>query len=651
MTKTTSQAATLSRQSAEADELLRCWPGKLLFQKNIDTLREVDSDLAESIGEVEIPPEYQPAVAKDGSVSFKRYFNDGKSQWLGKSSIPMVFAQANQKRIEIGQGNLVMQGLGHGADVLATLEKMSPYQALFVVEQDPVVIRLAFELRNFSPFLRKKQLVILLGESVDQLIDDFYQKNPGYNIIQKATILPYYSQKENQIFAQSVNIAMESCVAHLAGKVAVLMDQQSKRDQQHQAGEMAELLASGKISEIKVLHGATRYAETVVSTAQTALAGLAQLGMIVDETQYDKPDQASGYAQLQRMENLWSHMVIMVDALRGDVNPALPESATCVSLLRNPQDRLLKKEHSPAKLLGPNDFVFAASLDHLAELEEAGVPKSRIGYLPIAANTQTYQPVSLAQEETKTTACDIALVASRVDSDADSYGIKLPTHQRLWQSVAAEICDGAEKYHSGLAQRFLKRAQSCGVEINEKELLDHFGQLIENVLGDAVLRDFYASYLLKRDLNVKIWGRTPLHPTLRDEQPNFWEQSAANQAIAGEIAPGQPLNALYNDAKIHLAISSRGGVDEFLLNGIAAGAFFLVKAHPSDKKPGGLGEFFKIGKEIITFDSPNDLVRKVKQYLRDDQARKQIAQAGHQRCLADHSAAVRMQQMLDVMGK
>jgi len=651
MTKSISQTTTTCPPPPEADELLRRWPGQPLLQKNLETLREVDSDLAEKINAVEIPPEYQLAVAKDGSVSFQQKTADGKSQWLGKSSIPLVFSQANQKRIEIGQGNMVMQGLGHGADVLATLENMAPYQALFVVEQDPVVIHLTFQLRDFSPFLRTKQLVILLGKSVDQLIDDFYQKHPGYHIIQKATVLPYWSQKENHLFAHGVNVAMESCVAHLAGKVARLMDQQSQLDRQRPTNEMAKLLASGKISELKAVHGATCYNETVILTAQAALAGLAQSGMVVDDTQYDQPDQASSYAQLQRMANFWPHLILLVDALRGDVTPVLPESAVCVSLLRKPQDRLLKKEQSPGKLLGPEDFVFSASLEHLTALKEAEYPKNRIGYLPVAANTNIYQPVSLTNEEVKTYGCDIALVASRVDTDAESYGIMLPTHQRLWQAVAAEICDGADKYHSGLAQRVLKRAQSCGVEITEEELLNHFGQLIEDVLGDAVLRDFYASYLLKRDLEVKIWGRAPLHPTLRDEQPNYWKQSVANEAVAGEIAQGQPLNALYNAAKIHLSISSRGGVDEFLLNGIAAGAFFLVKSHPSDLEPGGLGEFFKIGKEIITFNSPNDLVHKTKQYLRDEAARKQIAESGRRRCLEEHSTAVRMQQMLNVVGQ
>jgi spore maturation protein CgeB len=630
----------MSTLISQADELIRDWPTKKLFQKNLDALQEVDDDLAQKIAKLQTPCDYELAIAKDGSVSFLQITGNGKTEWLGNSSIPMIFSQANQERIDIGQSNMVMQGVGHGADVLATLKNMSPYQALFVVERDPVILHLAFQLRDFSHYLINRQLVILLGQSVSQVIDEFFQKNPGYLIIQKATVLPYYTQKKNHAFAQGVNTAMETSVAHLAGKVAQLIDQQAQLDQ----NRSSDLFA--KIDEIKVLHGATTYNEMVISTAHMALNGLSDCSAIVDDTQYDKPDQASNYAQLQRMINFWPHLVILVDALRGDVSPALPASVICVTLLRNPQERLLEKEHAPAKLLGQKDLVFPATLEQLTALKQAGYPEEQISHLPLAANTRLYKPIALSQDDTKTYACDVALVASRVDTEAKSYGIQLPTHQKLWQAIVAEICDDAGKYHCGMAHRVLKRAQSCGVEINEEELLDHFGKLIEDVLSDAILRDFYASFLLKRELDLKIWGHKPFHPTLRDEQPYHWDQSVASDAVVGQIAQGQPLNALYNVAKIQLFISSKARVDQNLLNAIAAGAFVLVKSHPSDKESGGLGDFFKIGKEIITFDTPNDLVRKTKQYLRDEPARKQIAHAAHARLLEEHTAKARMGQLL-----
>lgn len=46
--------------------------------------------------------------------------------------------------------------------------------------------------------------------------------------------------------------------------------------------------------------------------------------------------------------------------------------------------------------------------------------------------------------------------------------------------------------------------------------------------------------------------------------------------------------------------------------------------------------FFEEGKEIICFDSPEELKEKAKYYLTHDRERAQIAQKGYERCMADH---------------
>lgn len=650
MTNISSESYDTHAMSEQAEDLLARWPYEALLAGNLRALETFDGELAKRIGYAEVGSTYRPAVAKDGSVSFQNHREDGTTPWLGKSSIPVVFAESNQKRIDVGQGNLVMQGIGHGADTLAILERMGPSQALFVVESDAASVKLVFQIRDFSRYLKNRQLVILLGDSIEQAAGDFYASHPGYPIVQKAAVLPCWSDKENQVFAQQVNAAMEQCVVQLAGQVSDLMEQQTQWDQARHVDEVIASIKEGQFNRLRVTQCSNRYNEQAVTQLRGMMSGLGALGAASDHFQYDRADRVSSYAQLERLLALKANLIFLVDSLRGDVNPALPQSAVCVTLMQSPE-RLADEGARPAEQMGEHDFVFAPTAEQLDSLKEAGYDEKKIGLLPPAADTNVYQPVTLSDDEQSRYGGDVVLAAGRADSDAETYGINLPTHQRLWQAVAEEICDSAEKYHADIAERYLKRAQRCGVEVKEQALFEHFGQLVANVLGDVVLRDFYATFLLKREVVVRIWGRRPLHPSLRDEQPNFWEQSAAAEAVAGEIGEGEELNRLFNAAKIHLHINSRGGVDAHLLNGIAAGAFFLVKSHPSDKQPGGLSEFFKIGREIITFDNPNDLVRKVKQYLRDDEGRKQIAEAGQKRCRETHSYHVRMREMLEIMGK
>lgn len=58
-----------------------------------------------------------------------------------------------------------------------------------------------------------------------------------------------------------------------------------------------------------------------------------------------------------------------------------------------------------------------------------------------------------------------------------------------------------------------------------------------------------------------------------------------------------------------------------------------------------LSELFVPGKEVVTFNSPPDLVKKIKYYLRHEDELVAISRAGQQRTLKDHTYAKRMQQL------
>ena len=86
-----------------------------------------------------------------------------------------------------------------------------------------------------------------------------------------------------------------------------------------------------------------------------------------------------------------------------------------------------------------------------------------------------------------------------------------------------------------------------------------------------------------------------------------------------------------------------------LLDGIAAGAFFLVKSHPRDQKQDGLGKFFQLNHELITFDGPKDLLRKIRYYLDNEQERQRISKAARERLLAGHTCRHRAREMLETI--
>lgn len=141
------------------------------------------------------------------------------------------------------------------------------------------------------------------------------------------------------------------------------------------------------------------------------------------------------------------------------------------------------------------------------------------------------------------------------------------------------------------------------------------------------------------------WGQ--LHPSLArfvlPTMTNAWE-----------------VQKYYNGAKINLNIhrdpvdppsGNRKGVQAtspndrvFALAG--CGAFQLV----DDLRP-DIGDCFALGREMVTFSSPEDLWLKIKKYLSDDVGRQNMAKAAQNRAYRDHTFARRLNEIFRIIKK
>lgn len=75
-----------------------------------------------------------------------------------------------------------------------------------------------------------------------------------------------------------------------------------------------------------------------------------------------------------------------------------------------------------------------------------------------------------------------------------------------------------------------------------------------------------------------------------------------------------------------------------------SGAMLLTNYTPN------LENLFKIGEEIIIYDSPEDLLRKIEIYTSDDDLRNMIANNGKNRSINDHSYDSRSKNLLKLIG-
>lgn len=124
--------------------------------------------------------------------------------------------------------------------------------------------------------------------------------------------------------------------------------------------------------------------------------------------------------------------------------------------------------------------------------------------------------------------------------------------------------------------------------------------------------------------------------------------------VVGGILSDVEMIQMYSRSKINLGFSSCGETHrtgerilQVRLRDFEvpmSGGFYMVEYMEE------LEEFFEIGKEIVCYESAEDLVDKIKYYLKNDTARESVRQAGYQRCLRDHTWHKRFQDAFSKMG-
>ncbi len=142
-------------------------------------------------------------------------------------------------------------------------------------------------------------------------------------------------------------------------------------------------------------------------------------------------------------------------------------------------------------------------------------------------------------------------------------------------------------------------------------------------------RPIFIKSLQNAKINVHVWG------------PHWSEASIFTpKNLKGQSLTDLDMVKMYSKSKISLGFtklwkSLPGEIDKQVrlrdFEATMSGAFYLVEKFDE------LGEFFKFGKEIETFETSEELVDKCRFYLKNEPAREKICQAGLKRARRDHT--------------
>jgi len=145
--------------------------------------------------------------------------------------------------------------------------------------------------------------------------------------------------------------------------------------------------------------------------------------------------------------------------------------------------------------------------------------------------------------------------------------------------------------------------------------------------------------LVSKKIPIHVWGRGTefLSPT-SSLQKNYhgatWGLDMYKILARSKIVINRHINVAKNYAN-NMRLYETTGMGAMLM---------------TDSKK-NLNDLFEVGKEVVVYNSPEDLLRKIEYYLTHDEERKKITKAGQKRTLREHIYKRRMKELANILQK
>ncbi len=597
------------------------YPNRQIYQNNLEALKVTNPKLADLISDAALPDNYTLDITSDGSFSFRISNPDNTSSWLGQRSAPLIAAQADLTRLDLGCSNAAMNGFGDGYTIVELLDRFMPYQAIFVLEKDMVNILANLSIHDLAEPIRSGQLVIIHSSNPFDALNEFLINNPGYQIIEKSLYVHRISEQENNQFNMQITATVENAVSSTV-ELSQQLNAKLKALEPHPFST-----SSNDQLTISSLPCGNNPTDLIVT--RNFLDGFNNFNVNTYFNSFSSPHKATTLAQTSDIIEQKPDAILLTNSLRNMANYPIPESLPIISILPNFSTDFAAELEENA--IGPNDVIICPknAIDKLPDkLKQQAIQ------LNPCVNQKVYKPLSLQQLQQYSndlgsipTPADVIMLTSRNSLDPEDYNVFLSTHQNLLSSALDNIADNPASYNSSLAQVYFdKAARKHSLKISDQETKERL-QLIFQQLAESITQDIYGKSLIKENIPLSV---LPLRQYLKntidtiDSLPDEWEHSPLNSHLTAMVTDSHQLNTILNYAKIALFTHNDGILTQPMLNAAAAGLLVMTKAHPKDTRSDGIKAVLTPGSEIITYSSPQDMCRKVRLYLDNEQKRNEI---------------------------
>lgn len=586
-------------------------PDPAVMASNLAVLHDSHPALATALKSTPAPAAV-PALTRDGQLSFQLAQPDGHPTWLGRTSIPSVRARALIEQLDLGPGNVMLPGIGQGAEVDLFLARLPGHRAVFIWETQPATLGLILRLYDWSTQIARGRLVFIacqLDELTETLVN-WLAEHPGHLCPERLMVWPWSTPPELAAIRSAVQNAYTDTDYRRTTRLADLRARLTDKPPAS-APPLVAVLAPKPTEEAHLL------AAGLADAAKT----LGWQSVIATVT---GPGDVHPLAQANKLATAGQRptFAVLADYARQGARCLLPDEVPAVSWLGI----------SAAPTMTPTGESDMLAVTHTrqqpwAATTAANTPRPLVLPLPCLTHS-TEDPIPQADRE------DTALILADIHpTHASTLGFRLASHQRLWDAALRMLEEVVDGFTDDQAARLLSRAEAqTGVRLDDQNIRQAMLSGLCHPAATGLLWRKMAQHLTANKVPVDIHGTgwTP-RPPLPQPQPC---PSLSERA------------RLLARARLFIYADPTGRIWPEILLAAAAGAVVVARAHPGDDAPGGLATLLAPGQELVTFRGTSELVTVVRRLLANPGRCQELADRARARVLAEHLPLHRLKALI-----
>lgn len=282
-------------------------------------------------------------------------------------------------------------------------------------------------------------------------------------------------------------------------------------------------------------------------------------------------------------------------------------------------------------------FIF----DHYLYQEYDALCPGRVHYLPLGADMDFYDGISVSEEDHAMYDCDISFVGS------------FHSEYCIYDRLADGLPERMRGYIDGLIEAQLNVYGYCLIR---DAFSDDWAEEFKRRAAWSVLPDYHEdirSIITDQYLGFKCTQRDRIRTLqaisrhyrvdLYTTEDTSMLPDINNRGIAKSFTM---MPRIFKCSKINLNMTARtikSGLPQRIFDIMAAGGFVLSNYQSE------IPEYFTPGKDIVLYESIPDLLEKIGYYLAHEDERLQIAQNGYEKVKKQHLLMHRAQEMLKIL--